>query len=664
VVLALVVLEYLPRAARFEVGKPSTETVISPRDFDVLDEENTERMRQRERERVRDIFVNPQARSEALARLEGLFAEVEVMRGTAAEMAGELKALKEREKLDLDADTLDLLARSSREDARLLYSVTAELLSAEMSRPVSYDNLEDVRRELRRKAQELPLSEEFRRAVADLGEAFLRTNTAYAAATVERDMEEAARAVQPVFVHYAVGQKIVEKGEIITPLILASLGEAGSLSPVGGYQPLVGIALLVLVLYFVVMVYFRRQPNWPAAEDRTVAALCLVFLVFTFLARLFALFADQDPMWGFLVPLPLVGLSLGIFLDRQLALLITALGGILAGILLKGNFPLTAAAFCGGVAACALAAGIRRREDLFRVGFELSVFMAVVCMLAASLMRDIYFVMVAGALGLGNGIFCTLLAIGALPVLERISGKITPLHLLELTTPEHPLMRELISKAPGTYSHSIVVGNLAEAAAQSIGADSLLARVGAYYHDVGKVKRSSFFVENQPSGFDSHAKLNPNLSALVISAHVKEGVEMAREHKLPREIVDIIKQHHGTSLIRYFYAQALKERNGRERVSESRFRYPGEKPRSKEAAIVMLADAVEAAAKAVERPTPVKLEQIVRTMIKERLDDGQLSECNLTMGEVERIIMAFTRVLCGMYHERPEYPTLVKGEGA
>jgi putative nucleotidyltransferase with HDIG domain len=237
------------------------------------------------------------------------------------------------------------------------------------------------------------------------------------------------------------------------------------------------------------------------------------------------------------------------------------------------------------------------------------------------------------------------------------------MRLMDLASPDQPLMKELISKAPGTYSHSVIVGNLANAAALDIGADAHLARVASYYHDIGKLKRSNFFVENQPLGFNGHGNLKPNLSALVITAHVKEGVELGREYGLPQEVIDIIKQHHGTSLVRYFYARALEQGSQKDAATERRFRYPGEKPQSKEAALVMLADAVEAAAKAMEKPTPVKLEQLIRAIIEERLEDGQLSESDLTLEDLEKISKSFVRVLSGMYHERVEYPVLVKEEG-
>lgn len=420
---------------------------------------------------------------------------------------------------------------------------------------------------------------------------------------------------------------------------------------------------MVIVLYAMALVFFKRFRPDIAGNWRVVAMICLVFLAFCVSCRVCAVFIDENPLWGYLIPLALVGLILAVLLDDLVALFMVVSGGILTGLFVKGNIYLTFSALLGGIAAALLVTEIRKREDLIRAAVEISLILAVISMITASLIKDMRFILLAGLLGLGNGAVTAVLTLGLLPVLERISGITTPMHLLELASPDQPLMRELVSKAPGTYTHSVIMGNLANAAALEIGADAQLARVGSYYHDIGKIKRSSFFVENQPSGSNGHVNLKPNLSALVITAHVKEGVELAREYHLPQEVVDIIRQHHGTSLVRYFYARALEEGGGADAVSESRFRYPGEKPQSKEAALVMLADAVEAAAKALEKPTPVKLEQLVKSLVEERLEDGQLSESNMTMGDLEKMSKAFVRVLSGMYHERIEYPVLVKEEG-
>lgn len=664
VLLAILILEYLPRPARFEVGKPSLETVVAPRDLDVLDEERTELLRRQEMQRVQDIFVNREARERALARMETFFSRMEGLRLEERAEAEKVSVLRAEFGEGLDEETLRVILGSTPEDTRLLYLSASELVSQAMSQPVSYDNLEKVRGETASRALNLPLMEEFRKAVAQIGSAFLTINTAYAAEAVHRDMEEAARAVEPVYAHYVVGQKIVGKGEIITPLILASLREAGALSPVGGYQQVVGVALLAILLYLGAVFFFPRYRASMLGEWRAVAAFCLLFLVFVFLARLFALLADQSPLWGYLVPSALLGLTLAGVLDNLTALVIAVIGGMVGGVVLKGSFPLAVFVLLSGAAGSLVIGRLRKRDMLLKAGAQLSVFLALVSMVTASLFLEMRLVLLSGALGLGNGVLSVILTLGAIPVMERISGTLTPMHMLELASPDHPLMRLLINKAPGTYSHSIVVGNLAEAAAQAIGADPILTRVASYYHDVGKVKRPSFFVENQPEGFNGHDRLKPNLSALVITAHVKEGVELAKEYRLPPEVVEIIRQHHGTSLVRYFYAQALKDRNPAEKVTETRFRYPGRKPQSREAAVVMLADAVEAAAKALERPTPVQLEQLVRNMIQERLEDGQLDESGLTLSDLEKITREFTRVLCGMYHVRVEYPSLVKKEGA
>lgn len=662
VVVSVLVLEYVPRSFRFEVGKPSTETVISPRSFEVEDAAETERARENERRRIADLFINPQAQAQALEELEGF---LDLSRSVAREggaISAQVETLRQRGGKDLGEDTLRTILSLDEEEAASFYTAVANQLASAMEKPVAPDALQEAREEIRSGKESTHLGGVASQAAAELAAALLRTNTPYSRAVIERDMEAAANGVPPVTVRFETGQRIVGKGDIITPLILEALNEAGALSPVGTYQQVLGMTLMVLFLYAMSLYFFAVFQRDIAADWRLAATVCLVFLVFFALARIFAVFADENQIWGYLVPLALVGMLSAILFDRLTSLFLVGVGSVVTALVLKGNLNLTVAAMLGGMAGMMLVRGVRTREDLMRAAAEVSLATAAAAMITSAMTRELRVLPLAGLAGLGNGTLSGLLVLGSIPVLERLSGMVTPMHLLELASPDQPLMKELISKAPGTYSHSVVVGNLAAAAAQEIGADALLARVGAYYHDIGKIKRSAFFVENQPRGFNGHDRIKPNLSALVISSHVREGVELARKHRLPREIIDIIRQHHGTTLIRYFYARALEE--GTEGVSESRFRYPGERPRSKEAALVMLADAVEASAKALGKPSAVKLEQAARDIIEERLRDGQLAESNLTLGDLERIALAFTRILSGMYHERVEYPVLVKREGA
>ncbi len=262
-------------------------------------------------------------------------------------------------------------------------------------------------------------------------------------------------------------------------------------------------------------------------------------------------------------------------------------------------------------------------------------------------------------LGTTNGILSSILTNGSLPYLENAFGITSPVRLLELSQPSNPLLKKLLTEAPGTYHHSILVGNLAEAAAEAVGGESLLVRVGAYYHDIGKIKRPYFFIENQFGGDNPHDKIAPSLSTLILTAHVRDGLDLAKEYKLPQAIIKIIEQHHGSSLVTYFYHKAL-ECCVDDNLNEDDFRYEGPKPQTKEAAIVMLADSVEAAVRSMQNKTHGRIEGLVRKILREKLLDGQLDECDLTFRDLEDIAQAFLKVLSGIFHSRVEYPDLTK----
>ena len=255
-----------------------------------------------------------------------------------------------------------------------------------------------------------------------------------------------------------------------------------------------------------------------------------------------------------------------------------------------------------------------------------------------------------GALGAGTA---TLGALILMPFIRDGLGLAEDIRLLQAASPAHPLMKELITRAPGTYTHSVATANLAEAAAESIGADTLLTRVGAYYHDVGKIRRPVYFFENQQPGFNPHDEARPQLSAVIITAHVNDGYELAKQYHLPPKILQIILQHHGTSLVRYFYNKAAAMDAG---VFEADFRYQGERPTSREAALVMLADSSEAAVRALQQPTEPRVGALVRSIVEEKLADGQLDDSLLTVSDMERVVETYSSMLTSMYHARCEYP--------
>jgi len=261
-----------------------------------------------------------------------------------------------------------------------------------------------------------------------------------------------------------------------------------------------------------------------------------------------------------------------------------------------------------------------------------------------------------------NGFISVFVVMATLKIFESVFGVLTNFSLLELSDFNHPLLRRMILEAPGTYHHSLVVSNMAEAAADAIGANSLLVRVGSYYHDIGKMEKSEYFTENQMIDGNKHDNIEPNISRLVILNHVKEGVELARKNNLNPRIIDFILQHHGTSLMYYFYQKSLEEAEDAESVKEENYRYPGPKPQSRETAIVLLADSSEGACRSIDEPNPRKIEDVVRKVINNKFIDGQLDECNLTLKEIELIALTFTRVLSAMYHSRVKYPEKKNGD--
>lgn len=359
---------------------------------------------------------------------------------------------------------------------------------------------------------------------------------------------------------------------------------------------------------------------------------------------------------GYLAFAPLVagGMLLSVLIHPLLALYTFAV--LLGGVAVTLQLPLYTIAAVGlsGWSAILAIAPMRRRNHLFVAGALLSGLLALTAF-GVSFAGAWLDALMSGLWGVATGVGAVALFWLGLTLLERPFRLATPMTLMELASLEQPLLRELRDKAPGTYFHSQQVGQLAEEAALAIGADPLLARVAGYYHDIGKLSKPEFFIENQVGVDNLHAQINPTLSARIIAAHVRDGVELARQHRLPTAVRDIIAQHHGTTLITYFYYQAINGRH--DPVLEQHFRYEGPKPQTREAAIVLLADSVEAASRVLGDVTPARLANFVREMIEMRRQDGQLDECNLTFRDLKLIEEAFVRVLVAARHRRIEYPS-------
>ena len=664
VVFALVATPYIATSGSYRLGYPSPDTVTATRSFQVEDADKTEAERNRRKDEVKRIYVDSRRGLEATTNLHEALVALESWhsQGLSSE---EIRALAAGRGLELDTAEIELYLGSDDEMRLLLERSAAETLAYLESEPISAENINEVRVEARRMASELPVDEAYRRLAGSITASFVATNTDYPASYVQAEMERQAQLVPTFFEQVNEGEVIVNKGEIITAITLRKLEKSRVLATSFSLRRLLGIFLALAAIAAIMYAFLLRKKSRRYLPSRIELFYPVVLIMFTLLARLFSVLAEGDVLWGFLIPVPLVAMLTMMMLGRETALAMTALSTVITGFMLKGDFALTATALMGGLFTVVLFRRADRREDLLRQGLLVSGAMGLASFSVALAFFDTPTALGAMGMGAANGMLSSVLALGMLPILEKVLGATTPMRLLELASPDAPLLKELISKAPGTYNHSLMLGNLVEAAARAVGADPLLARVAAYYHDVGKIEQPSFFIENRERGGGGYEDLAPEKSALLVAAHVDNGVELARRYNLPEEITDIIRQHHGTMIIKYFYAQALERRRNGEReeeVEEGFFRYHGEKPRSKEAAIIMLGDALEAALRSPGPDGAMNPEKVIGDVIDERRKDGQLDECELTLRDLELVRRSFVEVTSGAGHERVQYPVL-QGEG-
>ena len=418
---------------------------------------------------------------------------------------------------------------------------------------------------------------------------------------------------------------------------------------------LLGVAIVVAAEMGVAWYFlerFGRRILKTNMATRVVLAASLTVL-FTALARLFIELSFN----AFLTPLAGLSIIGTMLLGPRLMFLMVVITSVNVGIMSGNDFLLTAALLLGSGFAIYSTVRVDSRQRLLKAGLFIAVVMGIVTF-AVGLVGGGGFEVALwqGVLGLGNGLLSLMLAMVLLPLLEDAFNILTPMKLLELSDPRHPLLDKLLRNAPGTFSHSMQVGLLAERAAERIGANALLAQVGAYYHDIGKMEHPAYFVENQIAQMNPHAALSPTLSGKVIKRHVKDGLEIGGAWGLPQEILDIIAQHHGSTRIEYFYRKALEKAQDPSTVRESDFRYSSGLPRSKEAGIMMLADSIEATVKSLPKPTPKRIEDVVVDTVKRRLQDGQFDECELTMRDIHESGEAIREALIGFLGPRVEYP--------
>ena len=497
--------------------------------------------------------------------------------------------------------------------------------------------------------------------------AALRPTYEYDESLTEQQRDIAAQRVPESdwTIHYSEFQPIVAKGQISARdwMVLQAENRAfmATLDSRSGWKTKAGLALIMLLLTVCLTVYVAHfQPKVVNNHARAIAIAGLL-LSMLLLAQLAGM--GTGPIYLFAVaPSLLVGMILSIAYDQRFAVGIASIHAIVVTVGLDQRIGFLLIIWIGIVFTCFMLSDIRSRSKLIEVGGVAAIAMMATCAAwgLASLETWQYIAnncLYSGAAGLSAGF----VVLGTLPFIEKAFRITTSMTLLELSDFSHPLLRRLALEAPGTYSHSLQVATLAEAGAEAIGANSLLCRVAAYYHDVGKINKPDYFVENQQAGQQNrHLSLTPSVSFLVIKGHVMDGIEMAKEYVLPTSVFPFIQQHHGTTLVEYFYHSAckLQEKRGETiSVSEDEFRYPGPKPRMREVGILMLADAAESATRSMTEPTATRIESLVHELAMKRLLDGQFDDCELTHRDLDKIEKALVKTLLSIYHGRLSYPS-------
>ncbi|MEH7343755.1 HD family phosphohydrolase [Bacillus sp. JJ1532] len=566
---------------------------------------------------------------------------------------------------DISDQTLLTLLQASKGELTIAKDVTVTAINNVMSKRIPADEVENAKKRLEEELKYTSLNSGLKVGAIELGRYAVYQNEFYDPSATDEMRQQAVESVEAVKI--LQGQIIVEEQHLISRDIYRQLELIGLLDNNHSIKPFFGLGLITFIILAALYYNFNELKLHSELKQSYLLLFSLIFALSILMMKGISFFPEfKYSEISYIFPAAMGPILIRNLIDERMAVLFTIIMSICGSIIfnegITGAFHVTSGIYiiCSGLAGIIFLTKQKNRSRILQAGMFVAGVNVVLIFSLIFLRNGQYdgleygFYLIIGAL---SGILSAVLAIGLLPFFEAGFGILSTIRLIELTSPNHPLLRKILTEAPGTYHHSVMVANLSESACEAIGANGLLARVGCYYHDIGKTKRPQFFIENQMNIENPHDRLPPQTSKNIIIAHATDGAEMLRKHKMPKEIVDIAEQHHGTTLLKYFYHKAGQ--NGLE-VREEDYRYPGPKAQTKEAAIIGIADSVEAAVRSMSNPTPEQIEGFVRNIIADRLQDGQLNECDLTLKELETVANSICETLNGIFHSRIEYPEMTK----
>ena len=639
-----------------QVGSVATKRYVAPED--TVDEAATEKLREAAANSVGPIYkTDTTVMDKNVTLVEGVFQELDTVLAGLPEGESFYNAVQEISlELPVVLSNRQLMAYENltADQRKAFANDCVSVLKQIYDKGVTADGLTEAKASGLTYLQELAWSSDLKTMAGVILSAAVEPNLIVDEAAVEAAKEEKRAEVDEVLIRK--NQKIVDEGEIITQEIydkLVALNLVSETGLEGSLMPMLGSLVITGMLFAALYLFFRWGKGNILLKPNEIRMLFTIYMMMVLLIRILANLTIFT-----IVPVGLFAMLVSLLVGRRMALWLNALFCIIGCFIFNGDVQFLMYALISGTFAALIIQKTDKRSHLIPAALGMAAVDFVTTISLGFFFGEGYSaeLLFQGGIGAVTGLLSMIVAVGSLPFWENMFEANTPLRLMELTNPNNELLRKLMIEAPGTYHHSLIVANLAETAVYDIGGNTALARAGAYYHDVGKLRYPQFFAENQ-SGHNPHDELPPEKSAKIITGHTKGGLELAERYKLPPVVRDMIVEHHGNSLVKFFYFKALKL-YGAENVNEADYRYQGRIPSSRESAVVMLADTVEAAVRSMlgHGKTMEEAEAAVKNLMKDKLDDGQLNNSGLTLNELETIRLAFLKVFHGMYHERVSYP--------
>ncbi|MEG0297851.1 MAG: HD family phosphohydrolase [Clostridium sp.] len=651
----ILVTAIAPKKYKLNVGDIASSDIKAPRE--IIDEKATEEKIQEVISKVdRQYTLKSEIVVDAKKQVLELMNKISNLNSTENEEAFKLTSIKKVQGFTLSDDDYKVLLSMSSAEATEVGWFLSDVLDKVYENNIAEENQEQLNA-AKETALKLIVEKKFTAPIeAVLKEVVydqIKPNFFYDKEKTEALQRDAQKNVEKETIKK--GQIIVSEGEPITEKQLGILTELGYLDEdlgKGNLLTYIMLGIFVFVVLFLQYLYLYNEEREHFDNTKMIVMVAVINIISLVLARGMVLISPS------LIPLACAPILITLLIGHRASMVLGASNILLIGVIVGFSPQIIVLALVNALVGATAIKKLQQRNDILYSTLYVAIICGVISICVGFLLtNNVKEILSSTGFAVLGALISGILAVGLLPFFETSFDVVTNVKLLELSNPNHPLMKRLLMEAPGTYHHSMMVANLAEVAAEQVGGNAVVARIGAYYHDIGKIKRPYFFGENQMRRENPHDKITPNLSTLIITSHTKDGVDLAMEYNIPKVIQDIIEQHHGTTLVKYFYYTLKNSSDRPEEIKEEDFRYPGPTPSSKEAGIIMLADSVEAAVRSISDPTKGKIEEMVNNIIKDKLYSDQLVNCDLTFRDIEIIRKSFLKVINGIYHQRIEYPT-------